>query len=132
MNKMILRFLENSIIELDGFNKKEFIIKMITRLNYNYSLFNNPTTNENKIKDFVNEYKVLDKDNIIDFIKDNINTWSLEYLKEFINKIDLNANEFYYNKKDCTFISLDDYYNNNDLKVDDDIKTLFGLLKDIM
>ena len=132
MNKMLLRFLENSIIELDGFNKIEFIIKMITRLNYNYSLFNNPTIDENKIKDFINEYKILDKDDIIDFIKDNINNWKLEYLKEFINTIDLNANEFYYNKKDCNFISLADYYDNNSLKVDEDIKMLFGLLKDIM
>ena len=132
MNKMILRFLENSILELDGFNKIEFIIKMITRLNYNYSLFNNSTIDDNKIREFINEYKILDKDNIIDFIKDNINHWSLDYIKEFINKIDTEATTFYYNKKDCTFISLADYYDNNDLKVDEDIKKLFALLKDIM
>lgn len=127
-NKMLLRFLENSILELDGFNKIEFIIKMITRLNYNSCLFKD----NDKIKDFINKYKVIDKDEIRDFIEDNINCWDLKYLKEFINKIDLDDTKFYYNDKDCTFISLANYYDNDNSRVDEDINILFGLLKDIM
>lgn len=137
-SKIIYEFLEKSILELDGYNQNEFIDKMVTRLNYNYCLFSpsaldteEEEVNKSKIREFINKHKILSKSDISAFIEDNVSCWDLKYLKEFINKIDLNATRFYYDDKDCSFISINDYYDINGLELEEDIKELINLLKEL-
>jgi hypothetical protein len=126
----------NGIIEDKTSVMKEIILFLNENIeDYNYNENDNEETkyNKHKIREFIKDYKIYNKNDILNYILNCVkyNNWNLDNIKNFVEEIDTDATEFCYDMEESTYVAVDNLYDYNYYACEVDFKNFIDLLQNL-